>query len=75
MRSICCRAISVILNVPGVEISTGYVYRKAFVYIIFVSLIMSHSITGRHLVIGNKNGLRDIHVRIFLFSCAPYSES
>lgn len=72
MRSICCRELSVTLNVPGVEISTRYVYRKVFVYIIFVSLIESHSITGRHLVIGNKNRLHDIQVRMFLFSYAPY---
>ena len=65
-------ALSVTLNVPGVEISTGYVYRKVFVYIIFVSFIVSHSITASHLVIGNKNGLHDIQVRIFflMFVCS-----
>lgn len=59
---------------PGVEISTGYVYRKVFIYIVFVSLIVSHSITGRHLVTGNKNGLHDINVRMFLFSYTSYSK-
>lgn len=75
MRSICCLARSVTLNVPRVEISTGYVYRKVFVYIIFVSFIVSHSITNRHLVIGNKNVLHDIQLGIFLFSYAPCSKS
>lgn len=39
--SICCRALFFTLNVSGAEISTGYVYRKLFVYITFFASIVS----------------------------------
>jgi hypothetical protein len=75
MRSNHSRELSVLLNVPGFETSTRYVYRNVFVYVIFLHFIASHSVTDSHLVIGNSNGLHDIQVRIFLSSYAPYSKT